>query len=83
VAPSFTELAQLAAIAAIRTVLNFFLGREIKEQRELVNADQAAADRRVNGQEAGRSGSSSSATAGCLRIPSAMLDQSPELSAAK
>ena len=44
VAPSFTQLAQLAAIAAIRTALNFFLGREIKEQRELVRADQSAAD---------------------------------------
>lgn len=43
VAPSFTQLAQLAAIAAIRTALNFFLGREIKEQRELVRADQSAA----------------------------------------
>jgi uncharacterized membrane protein len=50
VAPSFTELAQLAAIAAIRTALNFFLGREIKEQRELVQADQAAAAQRMNGQ---------------------------------
>jgi uncharacterized membrane protein len=43
VAPNFTELAQLAAVAAIRTALNFFLGREIKEERELVRADQAAA----------------------------------------
>jgi uncharacterized membrane protein len=43
VAPSFTELAQLAAIAAIRTALNFFLGREIKEETDLVRADQAAA----------------------------------------
>ena len=43
VAPSFTQLAQLAAIAAIRTALNFFLSREIKEQRELVWADKAAA----------------------------------------
>jgi len=42
VAPNFTSLAQLAAIAAIRTALNFFLGREIKEERELVRADQAA-----------------------------------------
>jgi len=41
VAPNFTELAQLAAIAAIRTALNFFLGREIKEETELVRADQA------------------------------------------
>jgi len=43
VAPNITELAQLAAIAAIRTALNFFLGREIKEETELVRADQAAA----------------------------------------
>jgi uncharacterized membrane protein len=38
VAPNFTSLAQLAAIAAIRTALNFFLGREIKEELELVRA---------------------------------------------
>ena len=43
VAPDFTALAQLAAIAAIRTALNFFLGREIKEERGLVEANQAAA----------------------------------------
>jgi uncharacterized membrane protein len=42
VSPNFTALAQLAAIAAIRTALNFFLGREIKEERELVRADRAA-----------------------------------------
>jgi uncharacterized membrane protein len=48
VAPTFAELAQLATIAAIRTALNFFLGREIKEQRELVQADQAAVTR-MNG----------------------------------
>ena len=33
VAPSFTEIGKLAAVAAIRTGLNFFLGREIKEER--------------------------------------------------
>jgi uncharacterized membrane protein len=43
VSPSFTELAQLAAIAAIRTALNFFLGMEIKEERQLVRTDEAAA----------------------------------------
>jgi uncharacterized membrane protein len=43
VSPNLTELAQLAAIAAIRTALNFFLGQEIKEETELVRADQAAA----------------------------------------
>ncbi|MFJ6755413.1 DUF1622 domain-containing protein [Streptomyces sp. NPDC091273] len=33
VAPGFTEIGQLAAIAAIRTLLNFFLTREIAEER--------------------------------------------------
>lgn len=32
VAPSFEELGKLAAVAAIRTALNFFLAREIKEE---------------------------------------------------
>jgi uncharacterized membrane protein len=34
VAPSFEEIGKLAAVAAIRTALNYFLGREIKEERE-------------------------------------------------
>jgi uncharacterized membrane protein len=38
VAPNFTELAQLATVAAIRTALNFFLCLEIKEETELVQA---------------------------------------------
>ncbi|WP_212828918.1 DUF1622 domain-containing protein [Polymorphospora rubra] len=45
IAPTLGEIAQLAAIAAIRTALNFFLGREIKEERkELAGAgrDQPA-----------------------------------------
>ncbi|MGW7356263.1 DUF1622 domain-containing protein [Streptomyces sp. NPDC054802] len=33
VAPSFTEIGQLAAIAGIRTALNYFLGREIAGER--------------------------------------------------
>ena len=36
VAPSFRELGQLAAVAAIRTVLNYFLGKEIAEERRQV-----------------------------------------------
>ncbi|MDZ5442975.1 DUF1622 domain-containing protein [Micromonospora sp. 4G57] len=36
VSPSFTEIGQLAAIATIRTALNFFLRREIaQEQRQV------------------------------------------------
>ncbi len=34
VAPSFRELGQLAAVATIRTALNFFLAREIREERD-------------------------------------------------
>ncbi|WP_149179528.1 DUF1622 domain-containing protein [Streptomyces sp. TRM49041] len=34
VAPSFTDIGQLAAIAAIRTALNYFLGREIAQERD-------------------------------------------------
>ena len=33
VAPSFRDIGQLAAIAAIRTALNYFLSREIAEER--------------------------------------------------
>ena len=33
VAPTLREIAELAAIAAIRTALNFFLAREIKEEQ--------------------------------------------------
>jgi uncharacterized membrane protein len=33
IAPTLREIAELAAVAAIRTGLNFFLGREIKEER--------------------------------------------------
>jgi|1186.fasta_scaffold160590_1 uncharacterized membrane protein len=36
IAPSFQELGKLAAVAAIRTALNFFLAREIHEEREQV-----------------------------------------------
>ena len=60
ITPSFTQLAQLAAIAAIRTALNFFLGREINEQRQLVEANQAAPAQGVNGQGARPAGMSRS-----------------------
>ena len=36
VAPTYTEIGQLAAIAAIRTALNYFLGKEIEKEREEV-----------------------------------------------
>ena len=36
VAPTFEEIAKLAAIAAIRTALNYFLGKEIEKERDEV-----------------------------------------------
>lgn len=40
VAPGFEEIGKLAAVAAIRTALNFFLAREIREERaELEHGD--------------------------------------------
>ncbi len=41
VAPSFTEIGQLAAIAAIRTALNYFLGREIARERAEIEQHDA------------------------------------------
>jgi uncharacterized membrane protein len=38
IAPSWTALGQLAAIAAIRTALNYFLTREINEERSRLAA---------------------------------------------
>jgi uncharacterized membrane protein len=35
VAPSWNDIGQLAAIAIIRTTLNFFLGKELKEIKTL------------------------------------------------
>jgi uncharacterized membrane protein len=43
VAPSWEEIGQLAAIAAIRTALNYFLGREIAEEKRQIAEDDAEA----------------------------------------
>ncbi|WP_345217011.1 DUF1622 domain-containing protein [Georgenia halophila] len=40
VAPSFEEIGKLAAIAAIRTALNHFLAKEIKEERAQLAEDE-------------------------------------------
>jgi uncharacterized membrane protein len=42
VAPSWEQIGQLAAIAAIRTVLNYFLGKEIAEERRQVEEGRDA-----------------------------------------
>jgi uncharacterized membrane protein len=43
VAPSFHDIGELAAIAAIRTALNYILSREIAEERREVADDRATA----------------------------------------
>jgi uncharacterized membrane protein len=40
VSPTFEEIGQLAAIATIRTGLNYFLAREIKEEREEIATEE-------------------------------------------
>ena len=47
VAPSFRELGQLAAVAAIRTALNYFLSKEIAEERRQVAEDDAGPSHRT------------------------------------
>ncbi|GHH68612.1 hypothetical protein GCM10017673_17940 [Streptosporangium violaceochromogenes] len=42
VAPSFQQIGQLAAIAAIRTALNFFLSREIEREGRAVGESRPA-----------------------------------------
>lgn len=39
IAPSWTQIGKLGAIAFIRTALNYFLAREMKEEREGIAAD--------------------------------------------
>ena len=40
VAPSWDDIGQLAAIIGIRTVLNFFLTKEIKQERQEIAASK-------------------------------------------
>ena len=40
VAPSFEEIGKLAAIATIRTALNYFLGKEIAEERRQLTEEE-------------------------------------------
>jgi uncharacterized membrane protein len=53
VAPSFRELGQLAAVAAIRTALNYFLAKEIAEERRQI-AEERAGDAAAGGARAAR-----------------------------
>jgi len=40
VAPTLREIGELAAVAAIRTALNYFLSKEIKEEQEQLAAER-------------------------------------------
>ena len=44
IAPTFEEIGQLAAIAAIRTALNYFLAQEIERERAEVDEAERADD---------------------------------------
>ena len=44
VAPTWTQIGQLGAIAVIRTTLNFFLARELKEASEMAAHERQVAD---------------------------------------
>jgi uncharacterized membrane protein len=39
IAPSWDQIGKLAAIAVIRTALNFFLSREMKQEKKIVEAE--------------------------------------------
>ena len=41
IAPSYREIGQLGAIAAIRTALNYFLAREIRDERQQLAGEAA------------------------------------------
>lgn len=41
ISPSFEEIGKLAAIAAIRTALNYFLAREIAGEQRAIDQEQA------------------------------------------
>lgn len=48
IAPTWDQIGQLAAIAVIRTVLNYFLSKEMEREREIIEQNtalRAAADR--------------------------------------
>ena len=44
IAPSWNEIGKLAAIAAIRTVLNYFLEKEIADNKEMLENPEEALD---------------------------------------
>ncbi len=45
IAPSWDQIGKLATIAVIRTALNFFLSREMKEEKEVIEAENTVMDK--------------------------------------
>jgi len=61
IGPTFRQIGELAAIAAIRTALNYFLAREIRAERAEIdgrkpNQDEPSGPERSRSVEAGESG---------------------------
>jgi uncharacterized membrane protein len=58
IAPTLREIGELAAIAAIRTALNYFLAREIKEERDELarRANPTQPDEQAKSQDASGAG---------------------------
>ena len=81
VAPSWTQIGKLGAIAVIRTALNYFLGREIKEEENISN--KARAGIRVNylerARQVGHYFGTASANLECFAQYSVMAFVSPGL----
>lgn len=49
IAPTWTQIGKLGAIAVIRTALNYFLTREMREEREQIRAEQSLNDEGMKG----------------------------------
>ncbi|GAA3141001.1 hypothetical protein GCM10010466_35060 [Planomonospora alba] len=64
VAPSFTQIGQLAAIAAIRTALNFFLSREIEREGRTVRESRRASPAGASGPDLPSGGDRRGSSAG-------------------
>lgn len=48
ISPSWDQIGKLGAIAVIRTALNFFLSREMEEERKITEAENRMDNRRDN-----------------------------------
>ena len=49
ISPSWDQIGKLGAIAVIRTALNYFLSREMEEERRMTGAETATTDEKSGG----------------------------------